>query len=274
MDTYKLNSYYVTNEISLNDIAKHFGINKKFKWEEPLTLKSSHLKGVLMDCENKMVFIYFFGSIVFVNFTIHEANDLLNYLKNIDKNLKNSNLTKYREEFKLIADDKVEEDVLSYDSVIINHIADYHVELISTILAKSVALETIEVGIDKVTDEIEDIIEDLNSGRLKLKDEQLAKISGKILTFKYNTISTIMLLEKPDIAWNIEEAENFFSQLSGLFELSDRYDKIKHKTETLLDITEVFTGLSQAKQGRRLELIVIILILMELIISITEFIIR
>jgi uncharacterized Rmd1/YagE family protein len=55
-----------------------------------------------------------------------------------------------------------------------------------------------------------------------------------------------------------------------LFELRERYDKIRHKTEVLLDITEVFSSLSHAKRGTRLEWAVIILILIELILALWE----
>jgi uncharacterized Rmd1/YagE family protein len=159
---------------------------------------------------------------------------------------------------------------LRYDSIIINKLNQYHMDIIATILAKSVALKKIEHDTDILLDEIENIIEYLDKGHLNLSDEQLAKLSAKVLRFKYNTISYIMLLEKPDIAWKIEEAFDFFNNLSELFEIKDRYEKIRNKTEVLLDITEVFSGLTHAKRGTRLEWMVIILILIELLMSVAS----
>lgn len=143
-------------------------------------------------------------------------------------------------------------------------------EIVATILAKSVALKKIEVDIDNLLDEIENIIVYLDNGKLHLSDTHLAKMSSKVLRFKYNTISYIMLLDKPDVAWKIEDAEEFFTKLSDLFELKDRYDKIRHKTEVLLDITEVFTSLTHAKRGTKLEWMVIILFIVEIVMSILE----
>jgi hypothetical protein len=45
--------------------------------------------------------------------------------------------------------------------------------------------------------------------------------------------------------------------MAGLFELNQRYLEIKHKSETLLDMTDVFSSLSNARRSARLEWIII-----------------
>ena len=54
-----------------------------------------------------------------------------------------------------------------------------------------------------------------------------------------------------------------------MFELSQRYNEIKYKSETLMDITEVFSNLSHARRSSRLEWI-IILIIIEIVIYVFE----
>jgi uncharacterized Rmd1/YagE family protein len=58
--------------------------------------------------------------------------------------------------------------------------------------------------------------------------------------------------------------------MANLFELSQRYQEIKHKSETLMDITEVFMGLSHASRATRLEWIIIVLIVIEIVIYLFE----
>ncbi len=58
--------------------------------------------------------------------------------------------------------------------------------------------------------------------------------------------------------------------MAGLFELNERYHEIKHKSETLLDMTGVFTGLSHARRSARLEWIIIILIAIEIVLFLLE----
>jgi required for meiotic nuclear division protein 1 len=74
-----------------------------------------------------------------------------------------------------------------------------------------------------------------------------------------------MVLDKPDITWENQEADRLYLTMANLFELRRRYDEIRHKSETLMDITEVFTSLSQARRANQLEIIIIILIFVEIV---------
>ena len=79
-----------------------------------------------------------------------------------------------------------------------------------------------------------------------------------------------MLLDKPDITWNSEDAQDFFAQMNKLFELEDRYQAVKNKTEILIDITEILTNLTHAKRATYLEWLIIVLIAFEIIISLVN----
>jgi uncharacterized Rmd1/YagE family protein len=144
------------------------------------------------------------------------------------------------------------------------------VDIIAYTIAKSVALEQIESRVDVVFDKMEEIIARLDQGKLTIPDAQLAKSAATILNFKYRSISHIMILDKPDITWDREEADKLYSTLANLFELHHRYSQIKQKSDTLLDITEVFTGLSHARRSARLEWIIIVLIVIEIVLFLYE----
>lgn len=266
---YHFKSLVVSPEIDLNGIARHFGINKKFKWEESLLLDESYLKGIVPHPLGKYVYLYHFGSLVCINLEFHEIRDIISYLKRIDNSLNDNIASSLIDDFSLIADNEASLE-LNYNSIVIKELNEHHLDMLSSVLAKSIALKKIEMDIDILLDDIEKVMIFLDKGNLNITDEKLAKTSSKILRFKYNTISYIMLLDKPDIAWTNEEIEDFYSRLSNLFELKDRYEKIRHKTEILLDITEIFSGLTHAKRGTRLEWMVIILILIEIIMSVLE----
>jgi uncharacterized Rmd1/YagE family protein len=270
VNSVELKAASLCNEISLNRVARHFGIGEKFQWEEPLLLHSQQLKGIINIPEGKSAYIYYFGSIVFLNFEHHDMIDLINYLKRIESELGGASLD-YVDDYtiEVIPGESLS---ISYDKMAVPLLKDFHLEIVAVILAKSTSLDRIEAGINKLLDDVESIINFLEKGHLNISDDKLAKISGKILGFKYNTISYVMLLDRPGIAWTNEEIQNLYIQLEDLFELRDRYEKIRHKTETLLDITDVFTGLAHAKRGTRLEWMVIILIFAEILISIFMYI--
>lgn len=263
----------LTNEINLTKIASHFGINRKFRWEEALELDEQALKGVLRDPAGRSIFLFPFGSLVFINCEYHEIMDIIRYLAREEKSLTAVARLDYVDDYKIeVAPD--EQPAINNDYMVISGETGYEREIVATVLAKSVALARIESGIDSLVDEIEDILAYLSRGHLKISDEQLAKTSARILGFRLSTISYIMLLDKPELTWINEAAGALFDELSALFELSDRCDIVKHKTDMLMDITEVFAGLAHSKRGNRLEWAVIILIAIEIVLSVLSMVVK
>lgn len=214
-------------------------------------------------------YIFYFGSIVFINFTHHEIMDVLKYLKRIEQNLQIQNPFTFQDDFilRIQADEKQN---VSYTDMTTSEFHNYYLEIISTILAKSVALEKIENQTDKLFDDIELIIERLEKGRFNISDKELAKTSAKILKFKHNSLSYIMLLDKPALTWVYEEADRLYIELSDVFELDERYEKIRQKSDTLMDVTQVFSNLTHATRGTKLEWMIIILIALEILLSLAH----
>jgi required for meiotic nuclear division protein 1 len=200
----------------------------------------------------------------------HEIQDVVKYLKTIDKNLKIDNIQKYTDDYRLEVNPEYEYS-LGNEAMTASVFEEYYLDIISMILAKSISLEKVEDETDKLLDNIEDVIGFLEQGTLNMSDKELAKTTAKVIRFKYNTISNLMLFEKPSAAWNNEDIEKFFMEMMGLFDLEDRYTKITRKTEILRNITEVFGSLSHEKRATKLEVIVIVLILFEVIIAMIEF---
>lgn len=267
----ELRAIVPVNEFNLDNIAKHFGINMKFKWEDTLVLEGEELKGILRETAGKRVRIFHFGSLVFKNFSNAEITDVVNYLRGIDKNVALANPFEFVDDYRIEV--KPDEPLaINNDYMVTAEEQDFHGEIITTVLAKSVALERIEREIDRLLDNAEEVVGFLHKGKLAVSDDQLAKLSARILEFKLNTISYIMLLDKPAITWSNDEAGALYDELSELFELSDRYTNAGHKIDTLLDITEVFGGLAHAKRGAKLEWAVILLITFEILLQLYQFI--
>ncbi|HWR39994.1 MAG TPA: RMD1 family protein [Patescibacteria group bacterium] len=259
----------LTNEINLNKLAAHFGITRRFKWEESLILNETYLSGILREPENKAVHIYPFGSIVFVNCQHHEVMDIIGYLSHVEKGLNQVKQLEHTDEYEILGNSQAEPGITN-DQLITLAEQPYHREVVATVLAKSVAVERIEVEVDILIDEIEEVVANLRQGKLSVSDNQLAKVSSRILGFKLATISYVMLLDKPEITWNNEEAGAVFDELCLLFELADRYETLRHKTQMLMDITQVFADLAHAKRGNRLEWAIIILIAIEIVLALIE----
>jgi uncharacterized Rmd1/YagE family protein len=265
----ELKAIVVSNEFNLDKIASHFGINLKFKWEDTLVLKADEIKGIIREPEGKQVRIFPFGSMVFANFSYPEITDIVHYLRRVDKCVYTTVPFEYTDDYRIEVNQETAP-AINNDYMVVEVAKEFQFEIASVILAKSVALERIEASVNKLLDDVEEIVSYLDEGNLTVSDERLGRLSAKILGFKLDTISYIMLLDKPAITWSNNEAGELYDELSAMFELSDRFGNVRHKIDTLMDITEVFSGLAHAKRGAKLEWAIIILIVIEVLLQLSD----
>lgn len=262
-------AYSITNEINLNKIAAHCGIPKKFTWEEPLILRSETLQSIMngeMD-ELQAVLVFSFGSIVFINFPgTDELKVFLGFLQSLEPDINFQHIDHHMDDYRLhIAEtDKIN---LTDEYVEAPEYRVYYPELISTVLAKSVALEKTEEQLSKILDKLEMVIDQLERGKLRIGNKELARMTAKIVRHQYNTLAYIMILDKPDITWASSDASDFYNQMLEFFELNDRYTILKSKTETLYNIMEGFSTISHSIRGLFVEWIIVLLILFEIVLT-------
>jgi required for meiotic nuclear division protein 1 len=262
-------AFAITNEIDLNKIAVHCGIPKKFTWEEPLILRGEILKSILYKNvdESQMVLVFSFGSIVFINHsTPNEVNALLNYLHSFEPDIDVKTADRYSDDYSMHIKE-TESIELTDEYVVVPEYESYYPELISTVLAKSVALEKTEEQLGQINDKLETMIDRLEKGKLRIGNKELARTTAKIIRHEYNTLAYIMILDKPDITWTSSTAGEFYDRMLEFFELNDRYKILKSKTEILYNIMDGFSTISHSIRGLFVEWIIVILILFEIVLS-------
>ncbi|NWQ42627.1 RMD1 family protein [Bacillus sp. EB106-08-02-XG196] len=262
-------AFAITHEIDLNKIAIHCGIPKKFTWEEPLILKGDILKSILFQNvdESQMVLVFSFGSIVFINHsTPNEVTAFLNYLHSFEPDIDVKSVDRYSDDYSLHIKE-TESIELTDEYVVVPEYESYYPELISTVLAKSVALEKTEEQLGQINDKLETMIDRLEKGKLRIGNKELARTTAKIIRHEYNTLAYIMILDKPDITWTSSTAGEFYDRMLEFFELNDRYKILKSKTEILYNIMDGFSTISHSIRGLFVEWIIVILILFEIVLS-------
>ncbi|RTR34057.1 RMD1 family protein [Robertmurraya yapensis] len=272
MNPISFKAFAITNEINLNKIATHCRIRKKFTWEEPLILKGEILQSILKKeiSNSEQVLVFSFGSIVFINITNkEEMNTFFKYVRSFEPEINLSQVDRYSDDYSLHINNDVESE-LTDEYVVVPEFEDYHPELISTVLAKSVALEKTEEQLENIHDRLETMIDRLEKGKLRIGNKELARTMAKIIRHQYNTISYIMILDKPDITWTINTANEFYDSMLEFFELSDRYKILKDKTEILYNIMGGFSNISHSIRGLFVEWIIVILILFEIVLTLIE----
>ncbi|WP_069998022.1 RMD1 family protein [Cellulosilyticum sp. I15G10I2] len=272
MSYYKLSAWSVSKEIDLNALAKSFEIPKRFTWEEPIRLYGEVLKNLLQEetVQEGEVFLFYFGSIVLLNGETHWVEKINKYLgkNNLCKLLEN--WRHFNDEYELVEETGADQ---CNDSIAKLHsISPYHIELSAITLAKSVALERNELQIEQILNQAESLIERLENGKTRMADKKLGMISASILRHEYDSVSYVLILDKPDITWTVSDANAYYEKLSIIFELADRYEILKQKTDTLRHIVEGFTAVNHGTRSYIMEVVILILILVEVILMLLDLI--
>ena len=265
-------AFAVTNEIDLNKIAIHCGIPKKFTWEQPLILRDAILESILhkkVD-DSQMVLVFSFGSIVFINHSrVDEIQSLLHYIHSFEPDFDIELADRYSDDYCLHISE-TENLELTDEYVVVPEYEDFYPELISTVIAKSVALEKTEEQLGKIHDKLETMIDRLEKGNLRIGNKELARTTAKIVRHEYNTLAYIMILDKPDITWTSSTASEFYDKMVEFFELNDRYKILKSKTDILYNIMDGFSTISHSIRGLFVEWIIVTLIVIEIGLTILQ----
>lgn len=271
MNDLRFKTYAVTNEIDLNKIAVECNIKKKYTWEEPLILQKDILERIIKEksSEDEKILVFSFGSIVFINSTTEHTEIFMRYLKNIKSDIDIERYNKFQDDYAL---HHVEGEEIEFtDSFVqIPEIKLFYPELISIVIAKSVALERIEEQLSRILDDLEIKIDNLEKGKLNIGNKELAKTTSRIVRHEYNTIAYIMILDKPDITWINSDAADFYEKMSVFFELNDRYEIIKSKTEILKSIIDGLSSISNSIRGLFVEWVIVLLIVAEIVLMILD----
>jgi len=270
MNEHRFSAFTLVGELDLNKLAGSLGFMRKYRWEEPMLLNPLNFKPLSPDREEQQqVYLYYFGGVVFLNCDDGIIRNFALEMCKIAEAFRGFPNLKYQDQYSLRINEGGGQ-AITNDYAVMPSYDRAFVDIVAFVIAKSVALECIEEQVDQVLDEMEGFIALLGVGKLGITDKRLAKLASKILNFKYRSIAFIMILDKPEITWDNQEADRLYQTMDNLFELNLRYNQIKHKSETLMDITEVFSNLSHDRRNSQLELIIIVLIVVEILIYVFE----
>ncbi len=264
-------AFAVLNEIDLNKIAVSCGIPKKYTWEEPLILSHKHLQEILSKVfeDDKRVFVFSYGCIVLVNVPESEMPALLKYIKNFEPELDLEKWRTYTDEYEIRAEPDGQLKITDAFAVVPKH-EFFYTELAAIVIAKSVAMEKNEYELGKIFDRLETMIDRLEHGQLHLGNRALARTTARVIRHQYNTVSYIMILDKPDITWSNSDASLFYEKMSDFFELNDRYVILTKKADIMNNIINGFSSISHSIRGLFVEWVIVLLIVVEVVLMVLD----
>jgi len=266
-------AYFVATEIN---IAKYclekFRTAWKKRWEEPL----------ILEFENSKAYVFSFGSIVFQNASQKVKDDVF---KEFKKYFVGKKEKQDYENFKLfVYDSKKEiEELLKKEIgkdfffvtedggvVLKEKLNNDLLEMIAFVVAQAVALEHIEEKVDDALDSVEETLKKFRSSFMILRGKKVLDYLYEVSSIKNRILSDLMLLEKPERAWEEEYLAKVYFQVRDYFEISDSVRVIENKLSYISETSKYVLEILAERRAEFLEIIVIILILLEIIFGIVK----
>lgn len=216
------------------------------------------------DFENqKHVYIFRYGVICFYNLTSSEINEFKNRLYPFTANNK-------------FVDESLMESIEIYTGAkvfSINfkeiHIIDSNTEKLRLIMlntSQSVALDYYAVIIERLLEDTRQHTTFLEEkGRLDIGGKKLKRYIGKVLNVKNKISENLYIFDSPDATWEDETLNILNNSLKKEFDLKDRYQTITQQVNIVKDNLELFKDIMFHKESSKLEWIIIILIVIEVI---------
>jgi len=242
----------IADVISIRDCKKNF--DSKLLFFDTDELFYERFKG-------QYIYIFKYGVICFYNISKDTVEQICNEILMYGKNL-------IREEISENIDIVIggEPNMVSYGMVTLKEFNVESIRLVMLNVSQSVAL-------DNYTNISEQILEDTKihttyleeKGRLDISGKNLKKYIGRVLNIKNKISENLYIFDSHDVTWDDETLNKLDQDLKRVFDLKDRYRSIHDQIEIVKENLELFKDIMFHKESSKLEWIIIILILVEVI---------
>jgi uncharacterized Rmd1/YagE family protein len=163
------------------------------------------------------------------------------------------------------------EDSVSFREVRLREFTLEKLDIVSLALAQSVALDHFEGAVSAAMARFQPVVAALcRNGKLMLPHREVLKIVGFAMEVRAAVLDGLTLFDDPPETWESESLAHLDSALYTQFDLDERLGAIREKLAYLQDAGATFLGLLDTRKGQRLEWIVILLILIELLLALSR----
>jgi uncharacterized Rmd1/YagE family protein len=147
--------------------------------------------------------------------------------------------------------------------------------VIADALAKNVALAHDEREVSRVFDIIDPLAANLaQRGRTPGKRRDMLKLIGQALLVRHRMSGRVEVEEKPDVLWDRWDLERLHARLADEYELKERAGVLARKIEVVGETARALTDLLDVARSLRLEVMIVVLIVFEVLITLYELLIK
>ncbi|MDB4918666.1 RMD1 family protein [Mucilaginibacter sp.] len=211
--------------------------------------------------EGQYIYVFKYGVVCFLNYDAIRVSEFLRLISPYCKNKFDQSL---EEEFKIQTNSV--KNKIGFNSIEIIGSDIEVLRLIMLNVSQSVALDYYLEQTTKLMEETNYHTQILESrGRLDLSGINLKKYIGRTLVLKNRIAENLYIFDSPPETWEDENLNKIHNDLSRTFDLKERFRNIQEGLNIIKDNYELFRDLLQYRNSYRLELVIILLILVEVL---------
>ena len=160
---------------------------------------------------------------------------------------------------------------VSAEGINITSLSLPRLQVVATVLARSVSLAWFENAMAASFDMIEPLARELDKPRAsgRVLKEVLRHI-GTTLLVQQKVIGRVEIADKPDILWDQPELERLYTRLEDEYELVERLATLERKLELIERTAETTLDLVQSRRMLRVEWYIVALIVFEVALSLYD----
>jgi uncharacterized Rmd1/YagE family protein len=209
-----------------------------------------------------------FGSVCF--FDCKDERVQRQWLQNLQKIANTPQPEKY-DNLPIVVDPNLQDWCkLEKDHFMVKKMDVHSLNIISSILSRSVALKSFEDNVHIILDEFQKLNQKVQTyKKISRREEQIfIPLIAQGNALKCDLLLNVRLLERPEISWNYEQYDRIYGLLSGEFEIDERFDSLDKKLDFIQGNTQFYMELQHSVKSERSEWLIILLILTEVILAI------
>jgi uncharacterized Rmd1/YagE family protein len=164
-----------------------------------------------------------------------------------------------------IAPDK-EDQISPSGTITLKALLPEHVLIIADAIATSAILADDERNVSAVFDVIEPLARELaDHGRTPGGRRTILRHIGNALLVQQRVSGLVAAAEKPDVLWERPDLERFYARLEDEYELKERANLLIRKLTVISNTGRALADIIDTERSLRLELMIVVLILLEII---------
>jgi uncharacterized Rmd1/YagE family protein len=155
-----------------------------------------------------------------------------------------------------------------FDRVIVPAVDPATLSVIARVLAQSISIDYYDEDAQAILNRIGEIAAEVAKlGRPSGRRRDLVRFVGAAMASQVEIISAIALLDKPQITWDDELADQLHTKLTRALEVDERHAALNAKLLTIRDTLAALLELGSEQRMLLLEVAVVFLIALEIVVG-------